>query len=1062
MSRLRSWVSNIKDFVSDINPATLSGAIDIIVIRQPDGTLKSSPFHVRFGKLYLLRAKEKEIHITINGEPVKLNIKMRIGDNGEAFFTSEPDEVESSAMSAAASVGSMSPPCDRRQRHMSETSDTSDRTLVNFDANPSSSSASTSALPSPIPKQAPSTPPRKSSRPMDEMAPADVPPERMETIPQRTPADGDTLIEWRWGDLPRTEEDARKDAAALQEAAAHAPDGAVVVPHGAVVVPTVGGAAVSGAVMVTGAGALLVPAPESVVSAGPANAARDPKGVLGVTVTEPEAAAAAVADSHAAGHTESSGLLARIGATLWRSSSGQSGGDGGVYLDELVGVRPPNSNPLASPGPALDAPASPTSSASPTPPQNPAPFVSAIAPIIEDTAMPNAGLLISVPAPAAAAAVPLSPAVAAGSSSSTGHLSSSAPASAPASGDADGFIPATADLVEANKEEEEEEEDPATAEANEENTEEELGNEDMDAISFHSTHEDVDVDASAKGELFLDVLEAPPSVVRPPAAERDVEGESSGDPGDYGAAAADAALSPSDVSGGVSFTSSPQSRTPTEDRILGGPLDSAASTSALSSLVSSDLTSPTSIYSAASIRASLCGKANRDYTTAENQQLFDKYAVTFEKLNQVPSLYSDPNLVLCIDGKYHPWTIAAPLLLSRLLFQRELETATLEKLWTAEKRGGWRSFFFGGREQKNTVAVAAATAAVAAATGTLVPNTGAAAAPALLASLPTPTTVPATPLAVQPTATLVPIPAAAAATALSTGRPRGSLRLSSEQLHKLNLRDGVNKAAFTIISKMQGKQSVQCNIYLWNFDEKIVISDIDGTITRSDVMGHVAAFLSKDWTHAGVAGLYSNIEKNGYKFVYLSSRSISHSGPTREYLKGVKQGEAFKLPDGPVLLSPASLMMSIHLEIIRRKPEEFKVSCLRDIKRLFPRCHRTQCVCCCTPPAGLESFDACTCMGESPFTAGFGNRATDELSYRAVGISPFRIFVIDPSSRVRASVGAFRSSYERLGDVVNEMFPPRCLRAASEPVASFGDTSYWSIPPPAFDESFLRSLNPPS
>jgi phosphatidate phosphatase LPIN len=33
-----------------MNPATLSGAIDVIVVEQPDGTLLSTPFHVRFGK----------------------------------------------------------------------------------------------------------------------------------------------------------------------------------------------------------------------------------------------------------------------------------------------------------------------------------------------------------------------------------------------------------------------------------------------------------------------------------------------------------------------------------------------------------------------------------------------------------------------------------------------------------------------------------------------------------------------------------------------------------------------------------------------------------------------------------------------------------------------------------------------------------------------------------------------------------------------------------------------------------------------------------------------------
>ncbi len=45
--------------VFNINAATLSGAIDIIVVPQEDGTLKSTPFHVRFGKLQSLVADEK-------------------------------------------------------------------------------------------------------------------------------------------------------------------------------------------------------------------------------------------------------------------------------------------------------------------------------------------------------------------------------------------------------------------------------------------------------------------------------------------------------------------------------------------------------------------------------------------------------------------------------------------------------------------------------------------------------------------------------------------------------------------------------------------------------------------------------------------------------------------------------------------------------------------------------------------------------------------------------------------------------------------------------------------
>ena len=52
-------MSYFQEFYSEINKATLTGAIDVIVVEQEDGTFKSSPFHVRFGKLGVLKAKEK-------------------------------------------------------------------------------------------------------------------------------------------------------------------------------------------------------------------------------------------------------------------------------------------------------------------------------------------------------------------------------------------------------------------------------------------------------------------------------------------------------------------------------------------------------------------------------------------------------------------------------------------------------------------------------------------------------------------------------------------------------------------------------------------------------------------------------------------------------------------------------------------------------------------------------------------------------------------------------------------------------------------------------------------
>lgn len=51
----------VKELYKGLNPATLTGCIDVIVVRQPDGSLLCSPFHVRFGKLGVLRSKEKVV-----------------------------------------------------------------------------------------------------------------------------------------------------------------------------------------------------------------------------------------------------------------------------------------------------------------------------------------------------------------------------------------------------------------------------------------------------------------------------------------------------------------------------------------------------------------------------------------------------------------------------------------------------------------------------------------------------------------------------------------------------------------------------------------------------------------------------------------------------------------------------------------------------------------------------------------------------------------------------------------------------------------------------------------
>lgn len=56
---MNSLLKAFKEFYNEINGATLTGAIDVIVVEQADGSFVCSPFHVRFGKLGVLRSREK-------------------------------------------------------------------------------------------------------------------------------------------------------------------------------------------------------------------------------------------------------------------------------------------------------------------------------------------------------------------------------------------------------------------------------------------------------------------------------------------------------------------------------------------------------------------------------------------------------------------------------------------------------------------------------------------------------------------------------------------------------------------------------------------------------------------------------------------------------------------------------------------------------------------------------------------------------------------------------------------------------------------------------------------
>lgn len=298
-----------------------------------------------------------------------------------------------------------------------------------------------------------------------------------------------------------------------------------------------------------------------------------------------------------------------------------------------------------------------------------------------------------------------------------------------------------------------------------------------------------------------------------------------------------------------------------------------------------------------------------------------------------------------------------------------------------------------------------------------------------------------------------------------------SLRLPSHLLKKLNLKPGVNTISYTVNTRLQGTATCQSRIFLWRSDARVVISDIDGTITKSDALGHLFTMVGKDWTHVGVAQLYSKIAANGYEFLYLTSRAIGQAASTRGYLKGVEQ-DRLQLPDGPVIMSPDRLFTALHREVIQRRPDEFKIACLRDIQKLFVADDeefsmmgsgvisssedeysgvllkdklKIKEISSSTSLSKTNLTVSTAAGNQNPFYAGFGNRPTDTKSYKAVGISASRIFLINPAGDLKLDKLTFytpysASSYSKLTEEVDKVFPP--VRSPSSLTRSAGDEAF--------------------
>ncbi|XVE70044.1 hypothetical protein DITRI_Ditri10aG0040100 [Diplodiscus trichospermus] len=405
---------------------------------------------------------------------------------------------------------------------------------------------------------------------------------------------------------------------------------------------------------------------------------------------------------------------------------------------------------------------------------------------------------------------------------------------------------------------------------------------------------------------------------------------------------------------------------------------------------------------------SLCKHLLYDGMGAEAaSQAFDAEKLDSKKFSSLgPSVVKNDRLVVRIGGRYFPWDAAAPILLGLVTFGSEeifepkgmIPVDRVEKTIegdpskAAPPSGNWRLWPFSLKRSRSRKAVQPAPADTR---GLDAKN----AADIIVASVDKKLLIPK----------------------LVKKKMIRAITPTSEQLALLNLKDGMNHVIFTFSTSMLGKQQVDARIYLWKWNTRIVISDVDGTITKSDVLGQFMPLVGMDWSQTGVAHLFSAIKENGYQLLFLSARAISQAYLTRQFLVNLKQdGKA--LPDGPIVISPDGLFPSLYREVIRRAPHEFKIACLEDIKALFP----SDC---------------------NPFYAGFGNRDTDEISYLRVGIPKGKIFIINPKGEVAVNRRVDTKSYSSLHSLVHGMFPSM----ASSEQEDFNSWNFWKLPPPVID-----------
>ncbi|XP_074847379.1 phosphatidate phosphatase LPIN1 isoform X2 [Carettochelys insculpta] len=919
----------VKELYKGLNPATLSGCIDIIVVRQPDGNLQCSPFHVRFGKMGVLRSKEKVVDIEINGEAVDLH--MKLGDNGEAFFVQEMDNEQETVPSHLATSPILTEGAALMESQLKRNLIDRGSSQVSIPSLASQSAVESSSICGSVKKRRKRR--RKSTHKLDSLKREDngdtsedeeMFPMQISSEEENEPVDNVRIS---------VTDEFSKEVSEINSSAVSMLAQSAPYPH------SDGEWSPLQSKPINGTG-LTVPADGGLSSSCPHQSSYfpDTDSPSGSRPPTPKSDSELVSKPLDRGMQKNNPQMHWAWGELPQAAKSTS-------LVKAKETSTVNVNPSESTHFRV------IQSKSQSPEQ-----ISIL------TSLPAIGQTVVVasdkndpqPVPAEINEQEIEALGGAASPSANEEIKQVA-----------ACLPTAVSKIDS----------PSRK---------------KDKRSRH---------LGADGVYLDDLTEMDPEVAAlyfPKNGENIAHGKNASENGPRSANQSPHFGGSSGVDSGVEGVS---------DGIRDLP----------------------------SIAISLCGGLSDNKEITKDQ--FLEQAVTYQQFVDNPAIIDDPNLVVKIGNKYYNWATAAPLLLAMQAFQKPLPKATVESVMRDKmpKKGGRWWFSWRGRnstikeEPKPTQGLSGKVLSTEEELSQM--NIADRIKDESSSSDEDPRAAKPNMGSLQTNSSHLSL--------LSGLSYKKTLRLTSDQLKSLKLKNGPNDVIFSVTTQYQGTCRCEGIIYLWNWDDKVIISDIDGTITRSDTLGHILPTLGKDWTHQGIAKLYHKVSQNGYKFLYCSARAIGMADMTRGYLHWVNE-RGTVLPQGPLLLSPSSLFSAFHREVIEKKPEKFKVQCLTDIKHLFY-------------------------PNTEPFYAAFGNRPADVYSYKQVGVSLNRIFTVNPKGElIQEHAKTNISSYVRLCEVVDHVFPLLKRSHSSDFPCSdtYSQFTYWREPLPPFENQDIPPSSP--